>query len=101
VVGYPRHHPHRTRTPTEPLAGPLRPPTHPTRLLRPPASRESTAGLLRPLAPRKPPTAPIPPSTVTPHCSKPQERPPIGVGRPKCPKNNDKIYQMKQLINNK
>jgi hypothetical protein len=91
VVGYPRHHPHRTRTPTEPLAG----------LLRPSASRESTAGLLRPLAPQKPPTAPIPPSTVTPHCSKPQERPPIGVGRPKCPKNNDKIYQMKQLINNK
>jgi hypothetical protein len=58
----------------------------------------------RPLTPREPPTGPLhPPATLRPsaarpHRSKPQERPPVGVGRPKCPvnKNNDKIYQMKQ-----
>jgi hypothetical protein len=38
------------------------------------------------------------PSTVGLYHSKPQERPPVGVRRPKCPanKNNDKIYEMKQ-----
>jgi hypothetical protein len=36
------------------------------------------------------------PSPTSAHHAKPQERPPVGVGRPKClaNKNNDKIYQM-------
>jgi hypothetical protein len=74
---------------------------------RPSASREPPAGSLRPPAPREPPTgllrplatpATLWPSTVGPHRSKPQERPPISVGRLKCHvnKNNGKIYQIKQ-----
>jgi hypothetical protein len=75
-------HPHpRTSSPTEPLAGPL----------RPLAPREPPAGSLRPLAPQETPAR-------MPHLSKPQERSPVGVGRLKCPSNinNDKIYQIKQ-----
>jgi hypothetical protein len=74
----------------------------PPRTRGPPAPREPPAGLLRPLAPREPPAGPptalLPPSAADPRHSKPQERPPIGVRRPKClvNKNNDKIYQMKQ-----
>jgi hypothetical protein len=36
------------------------------------------------------------PSPAGPHLAMPQERPPVGVGRLKCPtnKNNNKIYQM-------
>jgi hypothetical protein len=66
----------------------------PARLLRPPAPRESPARPLRALA--TPPT--LRPSATSPHRSKPQERPPVGVWRSKYPvnKNNDKIYQMKQ-----
>ena len=68
------------------------------RPLQPLAPREPHAGPLRPLAPREPPAGPLQPSAADPHRSKPQERPPVGVGRPKCPtnKNNDKIYQMKK-----
>jgi hypothetical protein len=35
-------------------------------------------------------------SLASPRCAEPQERPPVGVGRKKCPTNkkNDKIYQM-------
>jgi hypothetical protein len=74
MAGHPRPHPHRMRTPLEPPIGPLRSP-----------------------APRKPPTTPLPPFGVAPRDSKPQERPPIAVGRPKClaNKNNNKIYQIK------
>jgi hypothetical protein len=56
------------------------------------------AGPLRPLAPRDPPAGPLWPSTAGPQRSKPEERPPVGVRKPKFPtnKNNDKIYQMKQ-----
>jgi hypothetical protein len=36
-------------------------------------------------------------SPVGPRHAKPQERPPVGVGRMKCPtdKNNDKLYEMR------
>jgi hypothetical protein len=65
--------------------------------LWPPAPREPPAGSLRSLAPQEPPAGPLWPAATGPHRSKPQERPPVGVRRPKCPanKNNDKIYQMK------
>jgi hypothetical protein len=75
-------HPQRP-TPREP----------PARSLHPPAPREPPAGPLR--APAMP--AMLQPSATGPRLSKPQERPPVGVNRPKCPANkrNDKIYQMK------
>jgi hypothetical protein len=78
----------------EPSTGPLQPPARP---LQPLAPREPPIGPLRPPAPREPPATPLSPSAVSPHHSKHQERPPVGVGRPKCPmnKNNNKIYQMK------
>jgi hypothetical protein len=79
------YQPHpRCLTPWEPTAGSL----------RPPASREPLAGPLR--APTMPAT--LWPSTAGPRHSKPQERPPVGVRRPKWPtnKNNNKIYQMNQ-----
>jgi hypothetical protein len=77
------HQPHRT-----PAVGEL----------RPPAPREPPARPLRPLSPWEPPAGPLRPSAAGPHCSKPEERPHVGVGWPKCPTNinNDKIYQMKQ-----
>jgi hypothetical protein len=55
------------------------------------------AGPLQPLAPWEPPAGPLRPSTADPRRSEPQERPPVGVGRPKrhANKNKDKIYQMK------
>jgi hypothetical protein len=67
---------------------------------------EPPAGSLHPPALREPPAGPLrAPATLTtlrpsadvPHHSKPQERPPIGVGKLKWPanKNNDKLYQMK------
>jgi hypothetical protein len=74
----------------------------PPRMRAPLAPQEPPARPLRPLAPREPPAgphaAPLPLSAVGPHCSKPEERPPVGVRRSKCPtnKNNDKIYQTKQ-----
>jgi hypothetical protein len=63
----------------------------PTGSLHPPAPQEPSAGPLRP-------PATLQPSAIGPHHSKPQERPPVGVDRPKClaNKNNDKIYQMKK-----
>jgi hypothetical protein len=84
------HHPQPPR-----MRSPLEPPTGP---LRTPAPQEPPTGLLRSPAPREPPAAPLPLSATAPRRSKPQERPPVGVGSPKCPvnKNNDKIYQMKQ-----
>jgi hypothetical protein len=74
---------------------------------RHPTPQEPTAGSLPRPAPREPPAgllrasttpAMLRPFAAGPHRSKPQERPPVDVGRPKCPtnKNNDKIYQMKQ-----
>jgi hypothetical protein len=76
----------------------------PARSLHPPAPQEPLAGPLRALAmlqlsaarPLRAPTT-LQPSATGPHRSKPQERPPVDVGRPKCPanKNNNKIYQMK------
>jgi hypothetical protein len=95
VASHPRPQPPQTRAPPapqEPPAGPL----------QPPASHEPSVGPLRPTTCREPPSgppaAPLLSSVVGPHRSKPQERPSVGVGRPKCPanKNNDKIYQMKQ-----
>jgi hypothetical protein len=73
---------------------------HPRR----PAPREPPAGSLHPPVPQEPPTGPLrapdtlQPSAAGPHRSKPQERPPVGVGRLKRPanKNNNIIYQMKQ-----
>jgi hypothetical protein len=61
----------------------------PPRMWGPPAPREPPVG---------PPAAPLLTSATDPHRSKPKERSPIGVERPKCPtnKNNDKIYQIKQ-----
>jgi hypothetical protein len=61
------------------------------------APQEPPAGSLRSTAPQEPPATPAmlqPPAC--PHRAKPQEKPPIGVGRPKCPtnKNNDKIHQI-------
>jgi hypothetical protein len=94
VTGHPRPQPPRTRAspaPREPPAGPH----------RPPAPQEPSAGPLRPPAPREPPigppAAPLLPSVVGPHHSKPQERYHVSVGRSKCPanKNNNKIYQIK------
>jgi hypothetical protein len=75
------HQPPRMSSPGEPPAGPLQPP--------PP--RGPLAGPLRP-------PAMLQPSVDGSHRAKPQERPPIDVGRLKCPayKNNNKIYQMKQ-----
>jgi hypothetical protein len=60
--------------------------------------RTPAVGPLRPLAPREPPAGPLRPSAAGPQRSKPEERPPVGVRKLKCPtnKNNDKIYQMKQ-----
>jgi hypothetical protein len=90
------HQPHpRCSTPREPPARPL----------RPSAPREPLAGPLRPSAPHAP-RAPREPqatpatlraSPAGPHRAKPQERPPVRVGRTKCPtnKNNNKIYQMR------
>jgi hypothetical protein len=74
---------------------------------RPLAPQEPPAGSLRHLAPREPnagplrslaTTAMLRPSAAGPRHSKPQEKPPVSVKRPKCPanKNNNKIYQMKQ-----
>jgi hypothetical protein len=92
----PGHQPHpRLLSPREPPARslhPLAPQEPPTRPLRAPATLwPSAVGPLRSLATLRP-------STAGPHRSKPQERPPFGVERLKCPtnKNNDKIYQMKQ-----
>jgi hypothetical protein len=73
---------------------------------RHPAPQEPPAGSLRPPAPQEPLTGPLRPSTTPatlrpsiagPRRSNSQDRPHVGVGRPKCPanKNNDKIYQMK------
>jgi hypothetical protein len=51
-----------------------------------PAPREPLAGSLHPPAPREPPARPLwPPATLQPsatgpHCSKPQERPPVSSG---------------------
>jgi hypothetical protein len=97
------HQPHpRCRAPQEPPVGLLHPPAHreppagPLRALAMSVTLQpSAAGLLRALTMLRP-------SADDPHHSKPQERPPVGVGRPKCPtnKNNDKIYQMKQSSNN-
>jgi hypothetical protein len=81
------------------MSSPMEPPTG---TLQPPAPRSPPVGPLQPSAPREPhagmPTAMLRPSAVDPHHSKPHERPPVGVGRPKCPanKNNNKIYQIKQ-----
>jgi hypothetical protein len=83
--------------PPRPLAaGPLQPPApreNPAGSLQTSTTREPPAGSLRP------PTTPakLQPSAAGPRRSKPQERPHVSVGRPKCTanKNNDKIYQMK------
>jgi hypothetical protein len=73
---------------------PLAPRAPPSRSLRPSAPREPPGGLLRP----SPTPTTLLSSAIGPRHSKPQERPPVGVKRPKCPanKNNDKIYQMKK-----
>jgi hypothetical protein len=95
--------PPRTRAPPaprEPLDGPLQPlaPREPLDgPLQPLAPREPLAGPLRPPAPREPPAASLRPSASCPHYSKPQDRPPVSIGRPKCltNKNNSNIYQIK------
>jgi hypothetical protein len=87
VAGHAHPHPHHTRSPTEPPAGPL----------QPSAPREPPAGPLLPLAPREPPAALLPPSAPPPHCSRPQARTPVTIEGLKClaNKNNDKIHQIK------
>jgi hypothetical protein len=75
---------------------------------RRPALQEPPTGSLQPPSLQEPPARPIcPPATLRPsaagpHRGKPQARPPVDVGRLKCPtnKNNNKIYQMKQYNNN-
>jgi hypothetical protein len=79
-----------------PPGGPLQPPTPREPCdgsLQPLASRKPPTGPLRPPAHQEPPATPFSPSIASTRHSKPQERPPISVGRPKCltNKNNDKI----------
>jgi hypothetical protein len=88
MVGHPHPQPPQSRAPPalwEPLARPL----------WPLAPREPPAGPLQPPALQEPPAAPLPPSIVGPHHSKPQERPSVGVGRPKCPAKKTTIKSIK------
>jgi hypothetical protein len=76
MAGHPRPQPPQTRAPP----APWKPPTRP---LQPLAPWEPPTGPLRPPALREPPAAPLLPSATGLHHSKPQEKPPVGVGRPK------------------